>query len=266
MEVLNMLSIGISSFNSRITIPTGIVDHYIPQQNLKTSDYLNKICEWSEQNQMALNTDKTKYMIINFCSSLQFQTRLYVKNNLLNQVKQTKLLGVIIADDLSWTANTSFIIKKAYKRMIILKKLYKFQVNIQDLIHIYMIYIRSVLEQNSVVWSSAITCAESVSIERVQKCALRIILKNQYKDYSNALSVVNIPTLADRRETLLYRFAVKCASNPKTSDIFEQNSKPTNLRYTEQYKVPKANTSRMANSAIPTMTRLLNTKSQKLQS
>ena len=115
MKTLNMLSIGICSFNSRITIPTDIVESYIPQQNLKTSDYLNKINEWSDQSQMTLNTDKTKYMIIIFCSSLKFQTRLYTKNTLLNQVKQTKLLGVIISDDLSWSANTSHIIKKPTK-------------------------------------------------------------------------------------------------------------------------------------------------------
>ena len=214
---------------------------------------------------MALNTDKTKYMIINFCTSLQFQTRLYLKDNLLNQVKQTKLLGVIISDDLSWSANTSNIIKKAYKRMIILKKLYEFQVNIQDLIQIYKMYIRSILEQNSVVWSSSITCAESDSLERVQKCALRIILKSEYIDYTNALNVTNIPTLAVRRENLLLRFAVKSVSNVKTSDMFELNCKPTNLRHAEMYKVPKANTTRMAKSALPTMVRLLNSNSQKLQ-
>ena len=235
MEIINMLSIGISSFNTRTTIPTDIVDNYIPQQNLKTSDYLNRICDWSDMNQMALNTDKTKYMIINFCSSLQFQTRLYAKSTLLNQVKQTKLLGVIISDDLSWSANTTHIIKKAYKRMVILKKLYEFQVNMSDLLHIYIIYIRSILEQNSVVWSSAITCAESASLERVQKCAFRIILKSQYIDYANALSVTKLPTLVVRRENLLFRFAVKCATNVKTSDMFDLNSEHTNLRHTEQY-------------------------------
>ena len=177
MEIINMLSIGISSFNTKITIPTDIVDNYIPPQNLKTNDYLKRISDWSDINQMALNTDKTKYMIINFCSSFQFQTRLYANNTLLQQVNQTKLTGVIISDDLSWTANTAHIVKKAYKRMIILKKLYEFQVNMSDLLHIYIIYIRSILEQNSVVWSSSITCAESVSLEGVQKCAFRIIRK-----------------------------------------------------------------------------------------
>ena len=265
MEILNMLSIGISSFNTKITVPTDIIDNYIPPENLKTSDYLSKISDWTDRNMMALNTDKTKYMIFNFCSSLQFQTRLYVKDSLLSQVKQSKLLGVIISDDLTWTANTAFIVKKAYKRMIILKKLYEFKVNIYDLIHIYIMYIRSILEQNSVVWSSSITNAESASLERVQKCALRIILKGEYNNYSNALSVTSLPTLVERRENLLHRFAVKCAANAKTSDMFELNNKHINLRHTELYKVPKANTSRMATSAIPTMARLLNLKSQVLQ-
>ena len=179
MEILNMLSIGISTFNSKITVPTDIIDNYIPPENLKTSDYLSKISDWTDQNLMALNTDKTKYMIFNFCTSLQFQTRLYVKDSLLSQVRESKLLGVIMSDDLSWSANTSFIIKKAYKRMTILRKLYDFQVNIFNLIHIYIMYIRAVLEQNSVVWSSSIANAEIASLERVQKCALRIILKSK---------------------------------------------------------------------------------------
>ena len=119
-------------------------------------------------------------------------------------------------------------------------------------------YIRSILEQNSVVWSSSITCEESDALERVQKCALRIILKSKYSDYSNALHVTNLPTLADRRENLLCKFAVKCAQNAKTSDMFELNKKPINLRHIEHFKVPNASTSRFANSAIPTMTRLLN--------
>ena len=180
-------------------------------------------------------------------------------------MKQTKLLGVIIADDLTWSANTSYIIKKAYKRMTILKKLYEFQVTISDLIQIYKIYIRSILEQNSVIWSSSITSEEIGNLERVQKVALRIILKCDYQSYINALNVTKLPTLEVRRKNLLYNFAVKCVNNPKTSNMFEYNQKSNNLRYIEPYKVPKANTTRLANSAIPAMARLLNRKSQMLQ-
>ena len=126
-------------------------------------------------------------------------------------------------------------------------------------------YIQSILEQNSVVWSSSITNAESASLERVQKCALRIILNGEYNNYSNALSVTSLPTLVERRENLLHRFAVKCAANAKTSDMFELNNKHINLRHTELYKVPKANTTRMATSAIPTMARFLNLQLQVLQ-
>ena len=86
---------------------------------------------------MELNSTKSKYMIFNFCSSLQFQTRIHMNDILLEQVKHAKFLGVFISDDLSWTKNTKNIINKAYKRMVILKKLYEFKISQQDLIHIY---------------------------------------------------------------------------------------------------------------------------------
>ena len=80
---------------------------------------------------MMLNSEKTKYMIINFCKSKQFKTRLYLENNILEQVNQTNLLGVLIADDLTWTANSNKIVKKSFQRMIILRKLYEFKVSIR---------------------------------------------------------------------------------------------------------------------------------------
>ena len=81
----------------------------------------------------------------------QFNTRLKLEGQKLEQVQKTKLLGLIIQDDLSWKANTSQLTKKAYSRMIILKKLVQFSVPLEDLIQIYTLYIRSVAEQSSVV-------------------------------------------------------------------------------------------------------------------
>ena len=64
-------------------------------------------------------------------------------NTLLEIVHQTKLLGTIISSDLKWHDNTDMLTKKAYKRMIILQKLYAFNVSDCDLVKIYILYIRS---------------------------------------------------------------------------------------------------------------------------
>ena len=123
---------------------------------------------------MKLNADKSKYMIVNYTDNFQFNTRLTLDNNVLKQVNETRLLGVIISDDLSWHSNSDFIVKKAYKRMTMLHKLYEFSISTEDMLEIYILYIRSILEGSTVVWHSLITQAEQLAIERVQKVALRI--------------------------------------------------------------------------------------------
>ena len=71
--------------------------------------------------------------------------------------------------------------------MTLLQKLYSFNLPVEDLVNIYILYIRSLVEQNVAVWNSIITQEEKEDIERVQKVALRIILKENYADYNNAL-------------------------------------------------------------------------------
>ena len=126
-------------------------------------------------------------MIINFCDSYQFKTRLKIKNSLIEQVNETRLLGLTIKDDLTWKSNTQNLVKRANSRMLILRKLKEFDVKIQDMTTIYVLFIRSVIEQNSVVWSSALTCEELAYLERTQKVALRIILGTKYISYEHAL-------------------------------------------------------------------------------
>ena len=73
--------------------------------------------------------------------------------------------------------------------------------------NIYCLYIRSVAEQSSVVWSSSITTGEEYDLERIQQVALRIILKDNYESYSNALFLTNLQTLKARRLMLSKVFA-----------------------------------------------------------
>ena len=87
---------------------------------------------------------------------------------------------MILSDDLSWHLNTNNLVKRAYARKTILKKLYDFKLPKSQLIQIYMTYIRSVTEQSSVVWSSSITGEESEALERTQKVALKIIYQKDY--------------------------------------------------------------------------------------
>ena len=138
---------------------------------------------------MKLNAAKSKYMIINFTDNYQFSTRLNLENTVLEEVTETRLLGVILNNRLTWNSNTDYIVKRAYKRMVLLHRLYQFGLPRKEMLEIYILYIRSILESSAVVWHSSITQAEVIQIERVQKVALRIILRDEYENYSQALQL-----------------------------------------------------------------------------
>ena len=255
------ICIGLSSYNIKQQVPSDIQTNngFIPPENIQTQKSLDKICDWTARKKMLINPNKTSYMIINFSKNYQFNTRLNLKGKLIQQIKQTKLLGVIVDDNLSWQSNTNHVVKQAYKRMAILQHLYNFSVPLEDLIDIYKLYIRSILENSAVVWHTSLTQGQSSEIERVQKVALRIILKSDYISYEIALEIASLPTLCDRRTQLCNTFAIKCTKNQKTSSMFPLNSKPHTLRNPEKYIVTPANTNRLARCAIPYMQRLLNT-------
>ena len=200
-------------------------------------------------------------MIMNFCKSMKFQTRLRINNDLMRQVHEVRLLGLIISDTLKWNSNTDMLIKRAYKRVTILRKLTNFNIPISDLIHIYKLYVRSALEQSSVVWSASISTEEMNAFERCQKISLRVMYKEAYVSYDSALIRANLPCMSDQFCNLRYTFAKKCTLNEKTKHMFPLNEPQIiSTRASEKYKTPFAYHSRFQKSAIIQMSKQLNEK------
>ena len=144
--------------------------------------------------------------------------------------------------------------------MSILHSLSPFNLPMEELINIYVLYIRSVVENCAVVWHSSLTQENELAIERVQKVALRIILGSRYVDYENALNLTQLKTLRKRRTDLCLNFARKCVKNPKTSDMLPLKKKVKNTRTHEKYYVQPARTDRLKYSTIPYLQRLLNSQ------
>ena len=64
VEILNLFMAGLSSFNCKAQVPSDIAteDYFLSNQHFKTQDYLNTICYWTNEKQMKLNCQKTKYI------------------------------------------------------------------------------------------------------------------------------------------------------------------------------------------------------------
>ena len=77
--------------------------------------------QWTLQNDMKLNPDKSKEMIISFSKDNDvMQNSPYVNINgiQLARVKSAVLLGVTISHDLSWNEHIDNVVSKAAKRYI----------------------------------------------------------------------------------------------------------------------------------------------------
>ena len=81
LEILNLVNIGISSFNCKKQVPSDLPVHgqFVDSSHLKSQEYLRKINLWTEEHQMIISAKKTKSMIINFTNNFQFHTRLQLK-------------------------------------------------------------------------------------------------------------------------------------------------------------------------------------------
>ena len=139
LEKVNLLIAGLSSFNCKPSVPNDIPDHnqFINSAQLKSQEYLNNIKEWTDKQRMILNAKKTKVIIFNFTENYKFTTRMILDEKNIEVVNEAKLLGVIITDDLKWDANTESLVKKANKRMELLRKVASFTLSIEDKRNIY---------------------------------------------------------------------------------------------------------------------------------
>ena len=116
------------------------------------------------------------------------------------------------------------------------------------------------MEQSCTVWNSGLTQENVKDIERVKKSALRLILAEKYKTYKNALNILELESLEDRRKVLCLEFAKKCLNNAKMKSLLTENEKLHEMktRNREKFTVNHAKTSRLMNFPIIYMQRLLN--------
>ena len=127
------------------------------------------------------------------------------------------------------------------------------------MVNIYVLYIRSLLEQSCQDWHYGITDEESANLERVQRVACKVILDERYSTYDQALKDLNLDYLSTRRKLLCLNFAKKCLKHQYTRYMFPLNrGVDKNTQDRGKYWVQHAHKSRLKDSAIPQMQRALN--------
>ena len=108
------------------------------------------------------------------------------------------------------------------------------------------------------MWHSSLAKQDSKDIERVQKAACKVILKEYYEDYDKALKLLRLEKLKDRRQNLCLNFAKNCLKNKKAQSIFPVKTCNRILRNQNKYLVKFAANERYKKSTVPYLQNILN--------
>ena len=150
--------------------------HILPGESSNVFKQLRETEEYARENDMKINYKKTKMIVFNPCTSIDFQPEFTLGGHDLEVVEEIRLLGIIVRSDLKWHSNTENLVQKSNKRLWMLRRLSKLGATREDQVDVFIKQIRSVLELAVPAWQSSISQAEKMDIERVQKSACHIIL------------------------------------------------------------------------------------------
>lgn len=233
----------------------------LPECNTLLQGEIDNIKRISDQREMVLNAAKTKLFIVNFTDTHQFKSHLKIPGQFdpIGVIMETKLLGYWLTTAMTPHKHVQYIVSRAIKRIFVIRRLKAAGVSISDLIYIYILLIRSILETACPVFHPMLTNENKAQIERIQKIVLKIALSEKYVDYEQACTEVSLQTLDQRRVSLCLNFGIKCLKNPVHASMFPV-APPTGhfTRNPATFMVPQCRTSRYMNSAIPYITKLLN--------
>ena len=232
--------------------------HILPDVNNLMQFYLSDTEEFAEQNKLVINKKKTKAILFNKSRKWDFPPEMHFNDNApVEVVSETKLVGIMIDEKLSWHKNTLYICQKARGKLWLLRRMKRLSLDIFQMFDVYCKEVRSILEFGVPVWHSGLTQKDTADIERVQKVAFQIILEDQYATYKKACVTLNTLTLDLRREQLCLTFAKKNLKSEKT--FFTLDDNPINTRRKKKVvKEFKCRTSRYKKSNLPYLAKLLN--------
>ena len=199
---------------------------------------------------MKLNCDKTKEIVIDFRVKKTDIESISMQDTVIERVKSSKLLGVIISDDLGWEEHVNYICEKGSKRLYFIRVLKRSGVESNDLVKIFLVTIRSILEYACELWHPGLTMAQSSKIESLQKRAMRIIFP--FVEYSEACRLAKVPPLSDRREQACKKmFLAMLKPSHKLYHIMPPpRSSQQALRSSLKYPLPKIRTERAKRSLV----------------
>ena len=145
----------------------------------------DKILEWLAANKLIINLDKTHLMLFTNKKPRPKSISINAKGQTINEITETKFLGVILDNALNWNAHIQYISKKISKSVSLLKML-KFTFPTRILKSLYYSFVYPYFNYCNLIWGGAADTHIKPLVQLQKKCT-RIISKVGYLDHTEPL-------------------------------------------------------------------------------
>ena len=154
---------------------------------LELNEELSNIASWLKINKLSLNVDKTQFMIFSRKQNQIENIVIRIEGQIIEHVTQTKFLGVIIDEKLTWRnhVNHIHVSTKIAKGIGILIKA-RFCLNRETLVSLYYTFIYPYLTYCNSVWGYSFLYNLN-RLHLLQKKAVRIISQVNWKTHTEPL-------------------------------------------------------------------------------
>ena len=168
-------AVNLTTYADDITIYSSDIDHRKAQDRIQP--YLNRIHQWTKDNDLLLNTDKTMTTLFT-PDPAEYKTKLTMEINRtrLPTEKYPKILGITFDPKLTYTRHITSIIDKARQSTKIIKTLTSTNWGKQKetITNTYKTLTRPLLEYASTVWSPVLAHPQTNKLQIIQNSALRM--------------------------------------------------------------------------------------------
>ena len=209
---------------------------------------------------LKINPIKTQVICFNTAIHSEVRAVVNIEGKMIQSASEIKMLGFYFSENISVSLHVSKTVEKFNRALWSLVHLKRAKMNDNVLLSVYRSMLRSLLEYSSNVFFSMLTGEMTDVLEKCQQKALKIVYGFDVR-YDDALIKSGLQRLSVRREKLFENFAMKMSRSVRFSEKWlpqYDTESQRNLRNTKKYIEFQSKTTRLYNSPVFKMRRILN--------
>ena len=226
---------------------------------------LDRFYQFTLENKFVISKRKCYTMVFSRSRKYGFPPEFTLGGpDFLEEKKEATILGVKVSYSLCWESQVQHMTRKASKTVWTLRRMKALGVDIPTLTQFWRTEGRVHLEYQAPLWHSSLTLAQSRTLARAQRVAMAAITGRWHPSHSDQLTELALEPLDVRRTRLCRRFAERTATRSRHTDMFSLEAAGVTVTTRRAgrglYREPRCRTTSYYKSAVPYLSRLLNSK------